>query len=82
MPDYVAKVHTDDGQPNELIDMLADYRASSVTSTDVRVSDAAEASALADQVALLRDASGLTDRVTYHVCQHSEGVGSCTPEER
>jgi hypothetical protein len=86
MPQYVVKVQRSDATPSsDLLDMVADYRAqtnATGAAVELRGTDSAESSAVADTLASLRDALGHTDPVTYHVCQHTEGVGSCTAEVR
>lgn len=44
---------------------------------ELRGNDPAEAEAVADQIAALRDSLGLTGRISYHVCRHDEGIGDC-----
>jgi pimeloyl-ACP methyl ester carboxylesterase len=84
MAQFVMKLHGDaNGIVNpDLAAYLSDYRgaANSDPSAEIelRVRDAAEAEAFADQVAAYRDALGITERISYHLCRHDEGVGFCT----
>lgn len=80
MAQWVAKLH--DELLDDLLPYLSDYKllgnVSGNSEVELRTNDAAEAEAIADQLASLRDALGLTKRITYHLCRHDEGIGHCT----
>lgn len=81
MAQYVAKLYDD--LATDLFDYLKDYKilanVDGNTEVELRGADSAEAEAVADQLASLRDSLGLSGkRITYHVCRHDEGIGHCT----
>ena len=80
MAQFVAKLHAD--LLTDLSDYVKDYKVLSNVGgnaeIELRGADSAEAEAVADQLAALRDSLGLVGRISYHVCRHNEGIGHCT----
>lgn len=79
---WVAKVHVEsEADLNTFMSELktaSNVAALSSSDLEFRCADRAEADAVADVLASLRDSLGVSARVTYHACRHDEGVGFCT----
>lgn len=82
MVQYVVRLPAIDsgtGWNVEMATLLEDLRLMTAGSAPGEVRDVTpgEMDAFADWLSAMRDLGPTTEAVTYHVCRHDEGIGSC-----